>query len=259
MKLKTSSLFLPLLWLSSVICLQAQTAFERGRLYTIRPVSSQGAVWDGGGSSAAVSLSTLDARSVGQLWTVSELSGSYRLINPFSGLAAHATPEGGVAMTENNGSDESQLWRIEAVGGASLLIPANNPALAVRMRPDGTAEFVDKAAARADKAAQFLFEQSTVSGFDEEATYRIEALGTDGLVLGNNDDSGNNAPIRPESPDSTNRGQYWQVKMLDIDRRVVRGAFYDQNFDDGGGNAAIDYLLQWPAREGVWNLSLIHI
>ena len=41
--------------------------------------------------------------------------------------------------------------------------------------------------------------------------------------------------------------------MLDLDRRVVENAFYPQNFDDGGGNAAIDYLLQWPAQEGVWN------
>ena len=114
-------------------------------------------------------------------------------------------------------------------------------------------ELIDKAKARTDRAAQFRFEPSSVAGFDSEATYRILALGTEGFVLGNGDNGGNNARIRPEAPDSLNRGQYWQVKMLDLNRRVVSGAFYDQNFDDGGGNAKVDYLLQWPAEEGKWN------
>ncbi len=253
MKSKTTSLFLSLLWLLTAVCAQAQTVFERGRLYTIRPLSAREAVWNSAEEGTTVALSPVDASAAGQQWTVSGLSGSYRLINPFSGLVAHATSDGRVAMTENNGSDESQLWRIETVGNASLLVPSNSPTLAVRMTADGRAELVDKSKAAADRSAQFVFEPSSVSGFDSEATYRIEALGTDGLVLGNGDDGSNNARIRPEKPDTANRGQYWQVKMLDVDRRVVGGAFYDQNFDDGGDNAAIDYLLQWPAQQGVWN------
>ncbi|RRD79806.1 DUF4981 domain-containing protein [Alloprevotella sp. OH1205_COT-284] len=35
--------------------------------------------------------------------------------------------------------------------------------------------------------------------------------------------------------------------MLDLRRRVVGNAFFPQHFDDGGNNAKIDYLLQWPA------------
>lgn len=253
MKLKFSTLLASFLWLCVAVGMQAQVKFERGRLYTIRPASTKAQVWSGGERGQAVVLAKTDSRAAGQQWTVAALSGSYRLINPFSGLVAHATADRRVAMTENNGSDESQLWLIEPSGKASLLVPANSPTLAARMKADGTVELIDKAKAQTDRAAQFLFEPSPVAGFDVNATYRIEALGTEGLVLGNGDNGGNNARIRTEAPDSLNRGQYWQVKMLDIDRRVVGGAFYQQNFDDGGTNASIDYLLQWPAEEGKWN------
>ncbi len=253
MKLILSTLFASLLWLCAAFPSQAQTQFEPGQLYFIRPASTQTQVLSSGTSGSGVALAKTDTHSADQQWTLTELSGSYRLINPFSGLAAHATADGRMALTENNGSDESQLWRIEPAGNASLLVPANSPTLAARIKADGTVELIDKTKALSDKAAQFHFEKSPVAGFDINATYRIEALGTDGLVLGNGDDGGNNASIRPEAVDTANRGQYWQVKMLDIDRRVIGGAFYQQNFDDGGGNPSLDRLIQWPAKEGVWN------
>ncbi len=253
MKKTITSLLTFTLVLLATVSAQAQVRFERGRLYVIRPNSATGQSWSSGKSGEAVKLGKTDATDAAQQWTVTELSGSYRLINPFSGLAAHATADGRVAMTEDNGSDESQLWLIEPVGEAYLLVPSNGPSKAARQRRDGTVELIDKAKARTDRAAQFRFEPSSVAGFDSEATYRILALGTEGFVLGNGDNGGNNARIRPEAPDSLNRGQYWQVKMLDLNRRVVSGAFYDQNFDDGGGNAKVDYLLQWPAEEGKWN------
>ena len=57
----------------------------------------------------------------------------------------------------------------------------------------------------------------------------------------------NGRPILAEPQDSARRGQYWSVKMLDLNRRVVENAYFVQHFDDGGNNASIDYLLQWPA------------
>ena len=72
-------------------------------------------------------------------------------------------------------------------------------------------------------------------------------------MLGNGDNGNSNAPIVLEKRDEQNRGQYWNISMIDADVRTIGGAFYAQNFDDGGGNASIDYLLQWPAEPGVWN------
>ncbi len=253
MKQKITTLLLSFLAFFVVAGTQAQARFERGRLYTVRPLSAKGQVWHSGAKGEAVRLAATSTADAGQQWTVGELSGSYRLINPFSGLAAHVTSAGSVAMAEDNGSDESQLWQFDPVDGAWLLVPTNNPAKAVRQRAHGTVELIDRDKARTDRAARFAIEASRVSGFDSEATYRILALGDEGTVLGNGDDGGNNAKIRAERLDTANRGQYWQVKMLDLDRRVVGGAFYDQNFDDGGGNPAVDYLLQWPAQQGVWN------
>ena len=149
------------------VSIRAQVRFERGRLYVIRPNSATGQSWGGGKSGEAVRLGKTDATDAAQQWTVTELSGSYRLINPFSGLAAHATAEGRVAMTEDNGSDESQLWLIEPVGDAFLLVPSNSPSKAARQRRDGTVELIDKAKARTDRAAQFRFEPSDVAGFDK--------------------------------------------------------------------------------------------
>ena len=107
MKLKFSTLLASFLWLCVAVGMQAQVKFERGRLYTIRPASTKAQVWSGGERGQAVVLAKTDSRAAGQQWTVAALSGSYRLINPFSGLVAHATADRRVAMTENNGSDES--------------------------------------------------------------------------------------------------------------------------------------------------------
>ena len=178
MKKTITSLLTFTLVLLATVSAQAQVRFERGRLYVIRPNSATGQSWSSGKSGEAVKLGKTDATDAAQQWTVTELSGSYRLINPFSGLAAHATADGRVAMTEDNGSDESQLWLIEPVGEAYLLVPSNGPSKAARQRRDGTVELIDKAKARTDRAAQFRFEPSSVAGFDSEATYRILALGS---------------------------------------------------------------------------------
>ena len=87
-----------------------------------------------------------------------------------------------------------------------------------------------------------------VSGFDEAQTYRLRLVDRPGFVLGNGELPENGAHIVAERKDSVHRGQYWNVKMLDLTRRVVGNAYFTQHFDDGGNNASIDYLLQWPAQ-----------
>lgn len=244
------------LFVATLIQLRAATTFEKGTFYWIRSARYGGKVWTlgAGQTSAAIQLNAPSATNDRQVWTVTELSGSYRLINPFGQQAAHNTSDGRIEATENNGSDESQLWKLEPAGqGNYLLIPANRPTQAVRADADGKLTLTTKTAAKNDPACQFKLEQSPQAGFDPDACYRIEAATRPGFVLGNGDDGGNNTRIALEATDSLNRGQYWNIGMIDLERRFVAGAFYHQNFDDGGGKPTINYLLQWPAQEGVWN------
>ena len=241
-------LCLLLLMFCSVGVVNAQE-FKQGVLYHL--VSSlKGQVIDID-SKGQVVLSKLDENATNQHYVASELSGSWRFINPFTNKAIR-TEGNGLQQGENNGSDEAQLWKVVASGNAFNLIPTNNPTKAVAVQGNQLV-LIDKSKALGNNAAAFTFVEATHSGFDADLTYRIRSAKYTDLILGNGDSGENNARIVAEKAEANNRGQYWSIKMLDLDRRVVGGAFYTQNFDDGGGNASIDYLLQWPAEEGVWN------
>ena len=229
----------------------AQTEFRRGGLYVISPQgqTDKNVVLTGQG----VALASPDA-SGANLWTITGLSGSFRFINPFTNLALNATSDDRMASAENNGSDESQLWRMEQVGKAYILIPGNRTEVVAVRRADGSIGLADKKTWRTRPEALFVISESAIRGFDDNATYRIVAAAgaSKGFVLGNADNAANNAAIIAEKPSDTNLGQYWNIKMLNPTERVVGGAFYNQNFDDGGDNAQIKHLLQWPAAAGKW-------
>ena len=254
----------------------AQNVFEKGALYTVRSAKyPTGLLTYRNAQGGAALLAPGETEGAKACWTLSELSGSVRLINPFDNVALQGTGDGHVLLAENNGSDESQLWKLEPVGKDTyLLVAANRPQMALCCRdaqgvfgarkgkPSGagqsatgaaTLELAEKASLKNDPAGHFIIRKSRIAGFDAELTYQIVAAGQPGTVLGNGDSGDNNARIRPEKADTANRGQYWNIQMIDAERRVVSGAFYEQNFDDGGGNPAVDYLLQWPAQHGVWN------
>ena len=241
-------LSLLLLCLLGFVPAQAQS-YEKGALYHLSlPAKGLVVTLDAQGK---LSLQKLDTSQPGAHFVVSELSGSWRFINPFRNLAVR-TEANSVEAGENNGSDEAQLWKTEAAGKALLLVPTNRPDMA--MAAEGSAlVLLPKAQAKGNKNAHFEVVRAEKAGFDVDLTYRIRSVAQPELVLGNGDSGENNARIVGEKADELNRGQYWSVKMLDLDRRVVENAFYPQNFDDAGGNTAIDWLLQWPAQEGVWN------
>lgn len=247
--------FLHLRWLTLAVavCLSVLGAgaqsFKPGTLYHL--VSAlKGQVVDADGQ-GHLALSALNEKDAGQHFVMSELSGSWRIINPFNNQAVRYNGNG-VEAGENNGSDEAQLWRVVADGSHYNLVPTNNPGKAAAVQGSKLV-LIDKAKAVGNKAAQFSLAEAARAGFDAELTYRIRSVQHPDMVLGNGDSGENNAHIVGETTDKDNRGQYWNIKMLDLDRRVVANAFYTQNFDDGGGNASIDYLLQWPAQDGVWN------
>ncbi|GEM_PF-110634 len=272
-KLNVIGLFLAVL--SGFWPIQAQNTFEKGALYILRSVKyPSGLVACGQAQSGAAVLASFDQEGPSACWTISELSGSVRLINPFDNVALQGAGDGRVQLAENNGSDEAQLWKLEPAGrDAYLLVAANRPQMAMRCRDVhgmfasrkgkksagssgkdfAVLELVDKATLINDPAGHFVISKSRIAGFDAEQTYQIVSAKNPGVVLGNGDSGDNNARIRPEKADTANRGQYWNIQMIDPERRVVSGAFYEQNFDDGGGNPAVDYLLQWPAEYGVWN------
>ncbi len=245
------TLSLLLLWCVAGTLALAQQ-FAPGALYHLVPVSKPAMAVGYDAKTGAATLAKLDTASPAQHWTVGSLSGSLRFINPFSNLALR-TNGNAVETGENNGSDEAQLWKAEADGKYYLLVPTNNPTKAAVVLANGTVALTAKDKARGSRSSQFELRKAVKAGFDDALTYRIRPVSQAGHVLGNSDSGENNARIVSEEADASNRGQYWNIKMLDLDRRVVSGAFYTQNFDDGGGNASIDYLLQWPATAGVWN------
>ena len=238
------------LTLLSILCITsgfAQTTFEKGKLYHLYATGDKdNVVYEK--KDKAVGLTDLEDGNAAQFWKISELSGSWRIINP---VTNHALRINGnrVELGENNGSDEAQLWKYEN----GLLIPSNSPNAAVAKAKGGTLVLISKEKAATLKAAQFRFEESRYAGFDDDLTYRIHAVSFPNTVLGNKDSGENNARIIGEAIDSENRGQYWNIKTIDLNTFAVENAFYGQNFDDGGGNSSIDYLLQWPAVTGIWN------
>lgn len=236
---KSVKCFLACLAVSATAISSAALEFTPGRLYVIS--SGRDVVDD------RAALVKPDVNSPAQYWTLTELSGSWRLINPFSNLALRSE-SASVGVGENNGSDEAQLWTVTPTNrGKYTLIPTNRPQLAAA--PSGSRLVLVENA----KGSSFSISESPIVGFDNQLTYRFRSVAEPEMVLGNGDDGGNNARIVAEAVDPENRGQYWQVEMIDLNDRAIAGAFYSQNWDDGGNNPNIDYLLQWPAEQGVWN------
>ena len=225
----------------------AQVQFEKGKLYHICTQGKKNnVVYEKRGNT--VGTTDYEERNAAQYWKLSELSGSWRIINPVTDHAMRAAGNK-VELGENNGSDEAQLWKFEN----GLLIPTNNPTVAAVKEKDGSIGLIAKEKAIDNPAAKFSITESDFAGFDDNLTYRICSATDNNIVLGNGDSGENNARIIAEAVNAENRGQYWSIKTIDLFTFAVENAFYSQNFDDGGGNASIDYLLQWPAVAGVWN------
>ena len=101
-------------WAVSMAC--AQVNFAKDKLYNIAPAGQKGKVIGykaGGGEALLVKQRAADQL---QQWALSNLSGSFRILNPFENKAVHNKAGQAVGITENNGSDESQLWIVRENG-----------------------------------------------------------------------------------------------------------------------------------------------
>ena len=232
--------------------INAQETFERGKLYHIYGAGeTENLVAEKMGEMAG--LANYDKEDPSIYWKITELSGSWRIINPVTNNALRVNGNI-VEVGENNGSDEAQLWKFEN----GLLIPANSPTLAVAKGKGGTLVVIKKERAANMRAAKFQIKESEVAGFDDGLTYQICPVTKPGQVLGNGDSGENNAHIVCEDTVSGNKGQYWNIKTIDLFTFAVENSFYGIHFDDGGGNPSINYLLQWTAKAGEWNNAKFH-
>lgn len=105
--------------------LQAQVRFDKKKLYNVCSVKYPGKAWSYSGSAPNVKLAAVSESDKQQQWSITDLSGSFRLINPFENRAVRAADNALAQVAEVNGSDEMQLWLIKPVGEYVQLIPSN--------------------------------------------------------------------------------------------------------------------------------------
>ena len=151
-----------------VLALSAQTRPEKDRLYTLSPSSDPAksvGMLPGGQVAALVDCNGLDKL---QLWTVEDLSGSFRISNPFENKALNARPDGKAGIAETNGSDETQLWLLLPSGEGYRLVPANFPELVLTLMPDGTLALASRDGGENAPGTLFIFTESSMQLSDDE-------------------------------------------------------------------------------------------
>lgn len=122
----------------------AQVGFAKNKLYNVIPAEdTQKALGYKQGNSKVI-LIKQNADDKMQQWTISNLSSSFRFINPFDNKAICARTDNSLEITENNGSDESQLWTIRPKNKFLQIFPTNSPDLILFYSSEGKLQLVDK-------------------------------------------------------------------------------------------------------------------
>ena len=143
--------------------LNAQKRFDSKKLYTVSSVKYKDKVWTYSGVAPKMKLTAANEADKAQLWAIADLSGSYRLVNPFDNLAVQAGENGFVQAVETNGSDEMQLWLIKPEGKYVRLVPSNKAQWMALCKEDGSIVLVDAAKAGKDEAALFMITETKVA------------------------------------------------------------------------------------------------
>ena len=104
----------------------AQQRFDQKRIYQIVSVLHPDKMLGYAGNGGQVVLKNADKSDKNQLWTISELSGSFRFSNAYAGVSMRADDTATARMTDTNGSDEMQLWLANRVGESVQLVPSNH-------------------------------------------------------------------------------------------------------------------------------------
>lgn len=163
MKLKLISFFTCLSMFFMLQGLSAQERFDKKKLYNISSVKYPEKAWSYSGTAPNLKLVAISDTDRKQQWSITDLSGSFRLINPFDNQAARAADNGLAQVAETNGSDEMQLWLIKPVGEYVQLLPSNKAQWVATCREDGSITLVDAAKAGTSKETLFKVVASTVA------------------------------------------------------------------------------------------------
>lgn len=158
---KISFLFFVLL-VCAVGALQAQVNFDKNKCYNLIPAAHAGKAVSYQTGNAFPTLRQTDGKDLSQQWGISNLSGSFRFINPFDNKALHARSDNRLGITENNGSDESQLWTLRPQGRYVQIVPSNSMNLLLTCDAKGQLRLVPKAQVSDPNAALFIVQASTV-------------------------------------------------------------------------------------------------
>ena len=155
-----------LLFLCFLTCLtsiaQAQVKFAKDKLYNIVPAGQTDKAISYKSGTAQAILVPLDSKDLQQQWSITDLSGSFRFITPFENKAIHATSANTAGITENNGSDESQLWTLQKQGKSYRIIPSNSMNLTLVCDKDGNLRLLPKEKAEGTPEALFLIKTSPI-------------------------------------------------------------------------------------------------
>lgn len=129
-----------------------KVVFSADNYYRVGNKGAQGLLLTETGPSTVI-LAKAEESKPSQLWILSELSGSWRIINSASNLAVRYDNET-VVLGTNNGSDEAQLWKISD----GLILPTNKAGFAMAASDNGTLVLIPVASAKGNPKAQFDFE-----------------------------------------------------------------------------------------------------
>ena len=190
-----------------VMRVSAQANFQAGKLYHL--LTHEGKAVAQSEDHKLVVSALKDGEAL-QFWKLNELSGSWRLINPQTNQALRVNGRN-VEVGENNGSDELQKWKFED----GILYPTNAADVALAVDAKGV-KLVAREQAKKLKGAKFSIVESRYAGFDDDLTYKIRLFEQPELVLGNGDSGENDARIVAEKPETENRGQYWNIKSVNL-------------------------------------------
>lgn len=138
----------------------AQVSFAKNKLYNLFPAHQSGKVVAFEVGQAMPKLVELQPKQKNQQWSVTDLSGSFRLMNPFENQALHARTDNRLGVTENNGSDESQLWTVTRLGDFYQITPTNTPKLMLVCTEQGELMLLPKRKVADKPESQFRLELS---------------------------------------------------------------------------------------------------
>ena len=161
--MKNISYFMLLCLLTcSMSIAQAQIKFAADKLYNIVPAGQTDKTISYKADAGQATLVSLDEKDQRQQWSITDLSGSFRFITPFENKALHATSAKSLGITENNGSDESQLWTLQKQGKAYRIIPSNSMDLMLICDEAGNLRLVSKEEGAQASEALFLIRKSPI-------------------------------------------------------------------------------------------------